>query len=104
MTSAIKVISYPFAFLFCSVLSISTSYAQEKRSDVIVYGATSGGVMSALAAAKEGVSVTLIEPGDHIGGMLSGGLSHTDFGDRAVIGGLCLEFYQRVADYYKKDL
>jgi hypothetical protein len=36
--------------------------------------------------------------------MLTGGLSHTDYGDRAVIGGLALDFYRRVAQLYNKEL
>jgi len=75
-----------------------------RQADVIVYGATAGGVMAAIAASREGASVLLVEPGQHLGGMLTGGLSHTDYGDRAVIGGLALEFYRRVAKAYKKPL
>lgn len=68
--------------------------------DVVVYGGTASGVMAAIAAAGEGVRVALLEPGRHVGGMVTGGLSHTDFGDRAVIGGLALEFYRRVGAHY----
>jgi len=74
------------------------------RYGVVVYGATAAGVMAAIAAAREGASVLLIEPGRHLGGMLTGGLSHTDYGDRAVIGGMALEFYERVAKAYNKPL
>jgi FAD dependent oxidoreductase len=41
-------------------------------------GATAGGVMAAVAAAKDGASVILLEPGRHVGGMMSGGLGWTD--------------------------
>jgi hypothetical protein len=88
-------------FLFAGTLV----QAQPKISaDVVVYGGTAGGVMSAIAAAREGASVLLIEPGKHLGGMLTGGLSHTDYGDRAVIGGLALDFYRRVAKLYNSEL
>ncbi|HSI75947.1 MAG TPA: FAD-dependent oxidoreductase [Lunatimonas sp.] len=70
------------------------------QKDVIIYGATASGVTAAVAAAKEGVSVLLIVPGKNIGGMVTGGLSHTDYGDRTVIGGLTTEFYKKVADFY----
>jgi hypothetical protein len=52
--------------------------------------------MAAVAAAKEGASVVLLEPGNHVGGMLSGGLGRTDM-DRQenIIGGLALEFFRR---------
>jgi hypothetical protein len=70
------------------------------QKDVVIYGATASGVTSALAAAREGVSVLLIEPGRNIGGMVTGGLSHTDYGDRTVIGGLTTEFFKKIANHY----
>jgi hypothetical protein len=81
-----------------------TQAQPRKNPRVVVYGATAGGVMAAIAAAREGASVQLVEPGRHLGGMLTGGLSHTDYGDRAVIGGLALAFYERVAKAYGKPL
>lgn len=92
-------------FLVCTLLLLmipKLGAAQDERYDVIVYGATASGVMAAIAAAEENASVLLIEPGRHLGGMVSGGLSHTDFGDRAVIGGYALEFYRRVGEYYDR--
>lgn len=74
------------------------------KADVIVYGATAGGISAAISASRSGAKVILIEPGKHLGGMLTGGLSHTDYGDRSIIGGLALEFYAKVAKYYKTDL
>ena len=72
----------------------------EHRFDVVIYGGTASGVIAAIAASKEGLRVALVEPNRHVGGMVSGGLSHTDYGDPAVIGGLSLEFYERVAHHY----
>ncbi|ODS84626.1 MAG: hypothetical protein ABS46_02550 [Cytophagaceae bacterium SCN 52-12] len=87
------------------LLPLSGSVRQPRQAaDVIVYGGTAGGVTAAIAAAREGASVLLIEPGRHLGGMLTGGLSNTDYGDRAVIGGLALEYYERVAAKYNKPL
>uniref|UniRef100_A0A914DLA4 FAD dependent oxidoreductase n=1 Tax=Acrobeloides nanus TaxID=290746 RepID=A0A914DLA4_9BILA len=37
------------------------------------------------------------------GGMVSGGLSDTDLGNRVVIGGYALEFYRRVGNYYYQN-
>jgi NADPH-dependent 2,4-dienoyl-CoA reductase/sulfur reductase-like enzyme len=34
--------------------------------------------MAAIAAAQEGARVALVEPGAHVGGMLTGGLSNSD--------------------------
>ena len=71
------------------------------RRDVVVYGATASGVMAAIAAARQGSSVALVEPTAQIGGMVTSGISLTDVGVRTAIGGLALEFYRRVALYYE---
>jgi hypothetical protein len=72
--------------------------------DVVVYGGTAGGAIAAIAAANEGQHVALIEPRHHIGGMTSGGLGRTDFGDMSVIGGMSLEFYKRLGKHYDEDV
>ena len=77
--------------------------AAVRRVDVCVYGGTSAGVIAAVAVKKEGKSVLLVEPGRHLGGMTSGGLGFTDFGNKAVIGGLSLDFYRRVGREYGKN-
>lgn len=46
--------------------------------DLVVYGATPGGVACAVRAAREGLTVHLVSPYEHIGGMLSNGLSTMD--------------------------
>ncbi|MDX1983354.1 MAG: FAD-dependent oxidoreductase [Bryobacteraceae bacterium] len=69
--------------------------------DVVVYGATAGGVTSAIAAARQGLKTALVEAGRHVGGMATGGLSRTDVGRREVIGGLALEFYYRTGIRYE---
>jgi hypothetical protein len=84
----------------CFTLAVS-AYAARERFDVVVYGATSGGVAAAIGAAQEGRSVALVEPGRHVGGMLSGGLGRTDM-DRQqnVIGGMAREFFEHVGKVY----
>jgi hypothetical protein len=69
--------------------------------DVVVYGGTPAGVVAAVAAAREGVRVALLEPGGHLGGMMSGGLGESDIGDRPdVIGGYSLEVFTRIRRAY----
>lgn len=73
-------------------------------ADVVVYGGTSGGVVAAVQAACMGKSAVIVEPGPHLGGMTSGGLSWTDVGntpDRIdAIGGLAREVYRLIGAEY----
>ena len=73
-------------------------------TDVAVYGATAAGVTAAVAAAEAGARTALLDPGLHVGGMVSGGLSWTDVGDTRAIGGVARRFYAAVADYYDVPL
>lgn len=74
--------------------------AKLTRADLIVYGGTASGVMTAYAAAREGLHVVLLEPGVHLGGMVTGGLSATDLGHFAIIGGYARDFYMKAAAHY----
>ncbi len=71
-------------------------------ADVIIYGGTSAGVIAAVQTVRLGKSVILIEPGVHLGGLTSGGLGYTDSGNKTVVGGLALEYYQRLKKIYDK--
>src|SRR5687768_6929034 len=86
--------------LIVSGLACGAVAMAAEKVDVCVYGGTAGGVASAVTVAKEGKTVIVIEPGRHLGGMTSGGLGHTDFGNKAVIGGLSRTFYQRLGKFY----
>jgi hypothetical protein len=90
------------ALLFAPLLSFVA--AAQTRFDLVVYGGTAGGVVTAVAAAREGASVALLEPGNHLGGMVSGGLGWTDFGVKEVIGGYSREFFERVGKHYGEPL
>jgi hypothetical protein len=72
------------------------------RSDVVVYGGTSAGVMAAVQARRMGKTVVLVSPDTHLGGLSSGGLGFTDTGNKAVIGGLAREFYHRIWRHYQQ--
>jgi hypothetical protein len=85
-----------FAFLF----AIGLCSAQQQY-DLLVYGGTAGGVITAVSGAREGLKVILLEPAHHLGGMATGGLSRTDFGHKEVLGGYALEFYWRVGLKYE---
>ena len=95
LTAFLSLLASPNASVAASPASVSASY------DVVVYGATSGGVVAAVAAAKEGATVALLEPGRHVGGMVSGGLGLTDMvRQQHVIGGYAREFFERVGRHY----
>jgi len=65
--------------------------------DVLVYGGTPSGLCAAVAVAREGGRVMVIEPTPWIGGLVTGGLSHTDKGREETIGGIAREFFTRAA-------
>jgi arylsulfatase A-like enzyme len=71
--------------------------------DVVIYGGTSAGVAAAVQTARMGKRAVLIEPGRHLGGLTSGGLGATDIGNKAAIGGIAREFYERIALHYARD-
>ena len=74
--------------------------AAQSSFDVIVYGATPGGILAALAAADEGMSVLLINSYAHVGGIVTSGLGQTDKGNASVIGGQALTFFNLIAAAY----
>ena len=82
------------------ILTFAANAAAQHDFDLVVYGGSAGGVATAVAAARHGLKTALLEPRDHIGGMVSGGLSGTDTGKRDVIGGMALEFYFRAGLKY----
>src|SRR4051812_41877089 len=87
--------------ILCASFGITAiSGLAQTNVDVLVYGGTAGGVITAVSAAREGLRVSLLEPGRHLGGMATGGLSRTDFGKKEVIGGYAEEFYFRLGAKY----
>ncbi|MBO5275681.1 MAG: FAD-dependent oxidoreductase [Alistipes sp.] len=82
------------------MLLLSACSTPEPEYDVCVYGGTSAGVIAAYAVAKQGKKVLLVEPGQRLGGMTSGGLGQTDIGNKQVVKGLALDFYRRVGATY----
>ncbi|MCP4169433.1 MAG: FAD-dependent oxidoreductase [Fuerstiella sp.] len=75
--------------------------AQDDAYDVVIYGATSAGIAAAVQVTRMGGSVIVLEPTSRIGGLTTGGLGQTDIGNKAAIGGISREFYQRVRRHYE---
>ena len=88
------------ALVAAAGLALPMPAAERQSADIIVYGASASGVMAAVAAAREGKSVILLDAGRHVGGMVSGGLGATDAGRRNAIGGYPREFFDRIREYY----
>lgn len=80
---------------------INFSFGQKFNADVVIYGATSSGVAAAIQSSRLGNDVILIEPSSRVGGLTTGGLGQTDIGNKQVIGGVALEFYQNIKKYYE---
>lgn len=88
--------------LLVTLTTLAHPAQAQDRADVIVYGATPGGFCAAIAAAREGASVILLEPTDHVGGVNTGGLSFSDSNQtvRSTVMGLFHEWHTRIqADY-----
>ncbi len=74
--------------------------------DVIIYGGTPAGIAAAIQVARSGMSVALIEPSQYAGGIMVNGLggtdidNHSNFQNSPAVGGIALEFYRKVAQYY----
>src|SRR5882672_12900168 len=73
------------------------------QADVVVVGGGPAGMAAALAAARNGASVTLLERYNHLGGLASGGMvlvlddmwdSHQQ---EISVRGICMEMIERMA-------
>jgi hypothetical protein len=86
------------------LLAITTLVQADTRTvDLCIYGGTPGAIAAAVQAKRMDKSVVVVSPDRFLGGMTSGGLGFTDIGDERILGGLSLEFFNRIHDYYQKD-
>lgn len=74
------------------------------EADVCVYGGNAAGCAAAVSAAEEGKRAILLHPGAFLGGMTTGGLSYTDVGNTAAIGGFARRFYTAMGRHYGKEI
>ena len=86
------------------LLALALNAPAATNTDVLVYGATPAGFCAAIAAAREGASVILLEPTDHIGGVNTGGLSFSDSNQtvRSTVLGLFDEWHSRIEKDYQQ--
>ena len=83
--------------LYTFLVFSSLARAEIIQTDLCIYGGTSGGVVAAVQAGRMGRNVVIAEPGMHLGGMTSGGLSAVDIGDPRSIGGIAREYFTQLA-------
>ena len=100
-----KIITYCALIIFTNFalsepLTLDSNNIKKYSVDICIYGGTSAGVISAIAAQKCNKSVLLIEPGKMLGGMTTGGLGQTDIGNKQAITGLARQFYGKIGKEY----
>jgi hypothetical protein len=90
--------------LLLTTCTTTTSGGDPPNVDVLVYGATPGGIVAAITAKRmlgRTATVEIIEPLDRVGGMLAGGMvDDSTAGNTRAYGGLAAEYFRRVAHYY----
>jgi hypothetical protein len=103
MIRVMSFLRFATAFLLASASLTSIAEAPSESADLVVYGGTASGVMTAYSAARQGLHVILLEPTHHLGGMVTGGLSATDYAYFHIIGGYTREFYREAASTYGNE-
>lgn len=93
MTSLSRFFLSAIAFVLLSVSAV----AEKKNADLVIYGGTPSGLITAITSARESdtMRVVVIEPTRWIGGVVTGGLSRTDKGNEKTIGGPVREYFER---------
>jgi hypothetical protein len=88
-------------YLLASSLPVGASRQTSEQFDVVVVGATPAGVSAALAAARLGSRVALVDSSNYIGGMFTrGGMTYSDLWFKNSEGALFMEYVRRVRQHY----
>ena len=85
---------------FTTLLLLAWGAFAQQHFDVVIVGGNPGGIMAAIAAARQGKTSVILERTRHIGGLPANGLGATDIATRQATTGLFLEFTSRVRQYY----
>src|SRR4051812_42518025 len=90
------------ASMVSCLLALSVGQSQPASYDVVVYSGVPCGIAASISAARNGASVLLIEPTRHVGGLSTSGINTAESEHmlRWTIGGLALEFYERLGRHY----
>ncbi|MCK9411240.1 MAG: FAD-dependent oxidoreductase [Prolixibacteraceae bacterium] len=90
-----------FLFSCLVVTSHMSCQSNPENPDVVIVGATPSGIMAAISAARMGSDVLLLEATDHIGGIVTNGLTMADIIKRNAVGGLFKEYTNNILRYYE---
>ena len=71
-----------------------------EKYDVLVVGGTPAGCCAAIAAARRGAKVCMLEPTQELGGLTSNGIGIADTGTLQAVTGIFAEFLDGVQEYY----
>ncbi|MEM1134727.1 MAG: FAD-dependent oxidoreductase [Bacteroidota bacterium] len=94
--------SLKYLLLFLVIFHISWGATNKKAAqyEIVIVGATFSGIAAAINAAQYGHSVALVEEYDRVGGLMTNGLSFTDFISFESLGGTFLDYTRKVEEYY----
>ena len=81
-------------------LFLSIGLFAQNSFDLVIVGGNPGGIMAAIAAARQGKTSIILERTNHIGGLPANGLGATDIATREATTGLFSEFTSRIKQYY----
>ncbi|WKN44877.1 FAD-dependent oxidoreductase [Tunicatimonas pelagia] len=84
----------------CTTTLAFCAATDQSRYDLVVVGSTFSGIAAAINAAQYGHSVVIVEEYAMIGGLMTGGLSFTDFISYEALSGIFEQYTQRVESYY----
>ncbi len=89
-------------FFFLAGAALARPAIAQSRFNVVVYGSTPAGIAAAIAAARTGARVGLIEPSDHIGGRFADTLGYDEINRMAEgsYGGLFGELRKKTEEHY----
>lgn len=100
---ALLTLAVLLTFLFLFPARLVAAAASSGAYDLVILGATPGGIMAAVAAARVSnatANILILERTSYIGGLPANGLGATDIATRSATGGLFLEFVGRVKQQY----
>lgn len=111
MKNITKVIAPVITGFYCFISSFSCSTSDVKTLslqeigttyyDLVVVGATPGGISCAVRAAREGLHVLLVERTQHIGGFISSGCGGWEAPYDGFRSPLYAEIKEKITEYYK---